>query len=57
MGRCDIWESGWRCCRTNESSHQTAGGGAVKQIRPSIGLLAQPKSMRSIIDCHIVNGQ
>jgi len=25
----DCWR---RCCRTNESSHQTAGGGAVKQI-------------------------
>ena len=35
MGSCDIWGSGWRCCWTDESSHQTAGGDAIGQMGTS----------------------
>jgi len=37
--------TGWKCYLNS-----LALRGAVKQTRTSIGLLAQPKSMRSIID-------
>jgi len=48
MGSCANWGSGWRCCQTNESWHQTAGGGAVGRMKPPIRLLAEPKSIGSI---------
>ena len=34
----DCWR---RCCRTDESWHQAAGGGAVRQMRARIRLLAE----------------